>query len=87
MEPKKNIGRKPKNNVIINENPKFEHEKVDNLISSLNVKNQTECSIDEIDGINGIDNYTNHQIVNDTCNKSVCWNCTHSIEEKYQLSD
>uniref|UniRef100_A0A6C0FEA4 MYM-type domain-containing protein n=1 Tax=viral metagenome TaxID=1070528 RepID=A0A6C0FEA4_9ZZZZ len=79
MEPKKKRGRKPKNNVIINENPKFDHEKVDNLISSLNVKsNQNHCSIDEF---NGIDNYTNHQVVNSKSNKSVCWNCNHQIEE------
>lgn len=79
MEPKKKRGRKPKNNVIVNENPKFDHEKVDNLISSLNIKgSQTQCSIDEFDGI---DNYTNHQLVNSTSNKSVCWNCTHHIEE------
>ena len=79
MEPKKKRGRKPKNNVIVNENPKFDHEKVDNLISSLNVKsNPNQCSINEF---SGIDNYTNHQLVNSTSNKSVCWNCTHSIEE------
>tara|TARA_Y100000389_G_scaffold183613_2_gene201289 strand:- start:13123 stop:13782 length:660 start_codon:yes stop_codon:yes gene_type:complete len=79
MEIKKKRGRKPKNNVIVNENPKFDHEKVENLISSLNIKNtKNNFSVDEYDGI---DNYTNHQTVNKTSNKSVCWNCTHQIDE------
>jgi len=38
METKKKRGRKPKNKIIVNENPKFEQEKIDNLISSLVVK-------------------------------------------------
>tara|TARA_Y100001970_G_C14220477_1_gene852354 strand:- start:1276 stop:1929 length:654 start_codon:yes stop_codon:yes gene_type:complete len=79
MEPKKKRGRKPKNNVIVNTNPKFEQDKVDNLISSLNIKNnQSECSIDEYDGI---ENFTNHQTVTSVTNKSVCWNCNHQLEE------
>ena len=37
---------------------KIEQDKVDNLISSLNIKNnQSECSVDEYDGI---ENFTNH---------------------------
>ena len=79
MEPKKKRGRKPKNNVIVNENPKFDHEKVDNLISSLNVKNdKSQCLVDEY---TGIDSYTNHQVVSSNENKSLCWNCTNHIEE------
>ena len=79
MEIKKKRGRKPKNIVIVNENPKFDHEKVENLISSLNVKNtKTTFSVNEYEGS---DNYTNHQTVNTSSNKSVCWNCTHNIED------
>jgi hypothetical protein len=78
MEVKKKRGRKPKNNVIVNENPKFEHEKVENLISSLNIKNtKTTFLVGEYEGI---DNYTNHQTLNKTNIKSVCWNCTHHID-------
>lgn len=79
METKKKRGRKPKNNVIINTNPKFDHEKVDNLISSLNIKNnQTHCLIDDCEGI---DNYTNHEKIEISDNKSLCWNCTGEIQE------
>ena len=69
----------------MNENPKFENEKLDNLISSLNIKkNQSQCLVDEYEGI---DNYTEHQIVDCNENKSLCWNCTNNIEENisYQL--
>ena len=79
MDTKKKRGRKPKNNVIVNENPKFDHDKVENLISSLNIKNtKNTFSVGEYEGI---DNYTNHQTVNNVDNKSVCWNCTHQIDE------
>ena len=79
MEVKKKRGRKPKNNVIVNTNPKFEQDKVDNLISSLNIKsNKNECSIEEFDGI---ENFTNHETVDVKENKSLCWNCNHQINE------
>ena len=35
MEIKKKRGRKPKNNVIVNENPKFDHEKVENQYKTI----------------------------------------------------
>jgi hypothetical protein len=79
MDVKKKRGRKPKNNIIINENPKFEHEKVENLISSLNIKNTKNTFL--VSEYEGIDNYTNHQTLNKTNIKSVCWNCTHQIDD------
>ena len=38
MEPKKKRGRKPKNKMIINNNPKFDQDnKIDNLIALLQI--------------------------------------------------
>lgn len=76
---KKKRGRKPKNNVIINTNPKFDHEKVDCLISSLNIKkNKQTCLVNEYDGI---DNYTEHSTVESTQINNSCWNCSYPIVE------
>lgn len=77
METKKKRGRKPKNKIIVNENPKFEQEKIDNLISSLVVKKDMITS-SEIKP-NDLSSDINLEI--NECNniKSICWNCSHDI--------
>ena len=74
MENKKKRGRKPKNKIIVNENPKFEQDKVENLISSLSIKKTTESfTIKESNNIDDID----YQLNENTC--KLCWNCSEDI--------
>ena len=74
MENKKKRGRKPKNKIIVNENPKFEQDKVENLISSISIKKNTESfSIIESNNIDDI----NYQSNENKCD--LCWNCSQNI--------
>lgn len=76
MEHKKKRGRKPKNKIIVNENPQFEQDKIDNLISSLNVNKE---QLDVID-IQPNDISEEGQMEIETIDKSLCWNCSHNID-------
>ena len=83
---KKKRGRKPKNNIVINENPVFDNDAHDNLISCVKCKDDIIISdegkcISGIDGISGLDIDDNVSLLDatDTCQKK-CWNCCHDIE-------
>lgn len=76
MEPKKKRGRKPKNKIIVNENPKFEQDKIDNLISSLNINKDTPNTIN----IEANDSLADNHMNIETTDKSLCWNCSHNID-------
>ena len=83
MEPKKKRGRKPKNKMIINENPQFDQEnKIDNLIASLQVnkpKTNLETEVDVIGGVN--DNSDDKfSFIDETPTSKICWNCCYDIE-------
>jgi len=74
---KKKRGRKPKENIIINENPIFANDKdnIENLIIKLNKNNKGDnnnilCSINEYDLNN------NYKEINVS---EVCWNCCHKF--------
>lgn len=79
---KKKRGRKPKNNIIINDNPVFES----NENPALVIKLEHDCENKEIKNeknnkLNDINNDINNNINNDV-NKNtseVCWNCCHNF--------
>lgn len=84
MEPKKKKrGRKPKNKMIINENPQFDQEnKIDNLIASLHVnkkKTSLETEADVI-GVNNDQPCENLFFIDETPIAKTCWNCCHDIK-------
>lgn len=87
MEPvKKKRGRKPKNKIIINENPKFEQDKIENLISTLNIKKEKEKEIELNDlsytAFENNDFSTVNAIENE---EKICWNCCHCINKNISL--
>jgi len=75
---KKKRGRKPKNNIVINENHKVNNDhKINNLIVCLKEKN-----MDDEKNENNIEPYDNNdnmmeEINENMNNSSVCWNCCH----------
>lgn len=77
--PPKKRGRKPKNKIVINENPSFEQSGgSDNLIANIQLKSNSEKDIDDIKilACNEGDEYSNSDL-NDIETKSdiICWNC------------
>jgi hypothetical protein len=93
MPEKKKRGRRPKNNIIVNENPNFDTDKkIDNLIVCLkNKKEETICEpVDgfsfnnyEVNEINEINEINENNLLNNgegnTCVKT-CWNCCHTYD-------
>ncbi|MAD57139.1 MAG: hypothetical protein CMK44_01020 [Porticoccus sp.] len=77
MEQKKKRGRKPKNKIIVNENPKFEQEKIDNLISSICIK-KDKISSSEVCP-NDSSNNINMEVSEYESSDSICWNCSQNI--------
>jgi hypothetical protein len=78
---KKKRGRKPKNNIILNENPVFDNLKgSDNLIACIK-KNTIKNEIIISDKIEGIEETNNLCFLEDNIEiEKKCWNCCHSIE-------
>ena len=75
IKPKKR-GRKPKNNIIVNENPVFEST-IDNFVIKL--KHQERNIIEDIlPGYEAIDTKIDNQEV------KLCWNCCHDSNNKLQ---
>jgi hypothetical protein len=74
---KKKRGRKPKNNIIINENPKFDQDKINDIVASLNISKHNNVSSELI--IDGSDSYKANQLEIKEENKSLCWNCSNDI--------
>ena len=75
IKPKKR-GRKPKNNIIVNENPVFEST-IDNFVIKL--KHQERNIIEDIlPGYEAIDTKIDNQEV------KLCWNCCHDSHNKLQ---
>ena len=75
--PPKKRGRKPKENIIKNENPVFNsNTNSENLIIRLKKVNENHGTIDSFD------NTEIFQEINSSTNNvcSTCWNCCHSFE-------
>jgi len=81
MEPKKKRGRKPKNKMIINNNPKFDQDnQIDNLIASLQV-NKTIADPEILAQVGGNDGCEgNLCFIEETAINKVCWNCCYDIK-------
>jgi len=75
MEHKKKRGRKPKNNIIINKNPKFEQDKIDSIICSLTIS-KDKLSSSNVEASN-LDDENLLQIEETV--QSICWNCSQDI--------
>jgi len=79
-EPKKKRGRKPKNKIVLNENPIFENNEVDNLLITCIKKPKDIIIINEDDNIKpndeNLDNYTEYE----TKCIHKCWNCSYDIK-------
>ena len=79
---KKKRGRKPKENIIINNNPIFADDKdnIENLIIKLNKnKNKSNnilCSINDYDYDYDSINNNNYKEINIS---EICWNCCHKF--------
>ena len=75
-EPTKKRGRKPKKKEIVNEQPTFFNNKIDeNLIIKLNV-NKNENNV-----INGYENIEDQDKINNNVPQSeLCWNCCHPFQ-------
>ena len=87
---KKKRGRKPKSNIVLNENPVFDKNNNDNLISC--IKHPKDININEINGcennINLENDNMNFETENNICflknidiseGTKKCWNCCHDI--------
>ena len=79
--PKKKRGRKPKENIIINDNPIFagDNDNIDSLIIKLNNVNEKEKDINY--NITTLDSKGVGYIINDTDTNisEICWNCCHKF--------
>jgi len=75
---KKKRGRKPKNNITINNNPIFDSKNDNNLVINL-----IDNNIDENEGVinkDNIDNFNNTDIMNNLIKSSeLCWNCSEQL--------
>ena len=85
MSGKKKRGRKPKNNIVVNENPNFNtNKKLDNLIICLKNKSepQNKNILPGYDNLNYEINEINEINENDDINekRKYCWNCCHSYD-------
>ena len=91
MEKKKKRGRKPKNNIILNENPVFDNiNDKDNLIICIKNKNKNKNKNDIIitekeEIINGIEESDKFSFLEQNIEQNIeitkkCWNCYHCIE-------
>lgn len=88
---KKKRGRKPKNNIIINENPEFNSKNEPSLVLKLNKDNY--INNEDIDSnninlnneLNNIDTINNNNILNNNENNikeqinEKCWNCSYNF--------
>ena len=79
---KKRRGRRPKNNITVNENPVFENsQKIDNLIICLKNKQEDKPLENELPGYSK----TDYEIEQDNEIKNtelVCWNCSHPFHKQ-----
>ncbi len=78
---KKKRGRKPKNNIVLNENPVFDNlDENENLIACIKKSTKKEIVItEEVKGIEDNNNvcFIDNEVINDS---KTCWNCCHCIE-------
>jgi len=93
---KKKRGRKPKSNIILNENPVFDNNNQDNLIAcikhpkNIDINEQKLSNIDSLNETNDIFFLTENitEDINKDINKNInkdndkknCWNCCHNID-------
>jgi len=77
--PKKKRGRKPKNNITVNNNPIFDSKNNDNLVINLIDNNLNEKG--ELDNINNLDNLNNNSDITGQLDTSseLCWNCCDKL--------
>lgn len=80
MSTGKKRGRKPKNNIIINNNPVFDNScRLDNLIIRLKInENENDNISDNLECYESIDEYLSFNS-NKTDNGIHCWNCCYEI--------
>jgi hypothetical protein len=79
---KKKRGRKPKSNIILNENPVFDKDNSDNLISCIKHPKNIDINEVEINNIDYVENDNNICFLNKQDNSGKnknCWNCCHCI--------
>jgi hypothetical protein len=77
---KKKRGRKPKNKIILNENPVFENTDIDNILITCIKKQNDNINItgeDQID-FNDEENKNYEEVESEKIHK--CWNCSYKIE-------
>ena len=76
--PKKKRGRKPKNNITINENPVFNNTLDTSLVIKLDNLVEEENKEDDINNLVG-DIEKNDEEIETKKTSEVCWNCCHGL--------
>ena len=74
--PPKKRGRKPKENIIKNDNPVFNNSNNNNENLIIRLKKITSLE----DNLDSFENKEEFEEINNKCNCSVCWNCCHSFD-------
>ena len=69
----KKRGRKPKNKIIVNENPEFDNTNTNDVIIKINNIKYDDNDINNTDNMGNIDNIGNADNMDNTCN--ICKNC------------
>lgn len=84
---KKKRGRKPKSNIILNENPVFDNDNSDNLIACIKHPSNLDLNKNDLSNIKFSENdkgvfFIDEKIdenINLNNNNKKCWNCCHDI--------
>ena len=78
MAEKKKRGRKPKNNIIVNDNPVFESS---NRMNNLIIRLKTDKDTTDSPLLNGYENSKNYCELSENNRNLHCWNCSYSIND------
>ena len=77
MSEKKKRGRKPKNNIIINENPVFD---TSNHMNNLIIKLKADRNVKKDEILCGYENINEYCEINQNTGNLHCWNCSYTID-------
>ena len=77
MSEKKKRGRKPKNNIIVNENPVFE---TSNHMNNLIIRLKEDTSSNKSNILSGYEKSEEYCTINHNSNNLNCWNCYYTID-------
>lgn len=82
----KKRGRKPKNNIIVNDNPEFDGNYDEDITVKLHINENKQVNNDILNSnIDKKDNYESISINDISKSSQICWNCSHPLKNKREM--